>query len=70
MSKGNADTAEKVKLIMVDITVKYDRDYNIKVIDKLFLKENVQNRLVSKSVDEFLRTPDGYHVGTDGKYIQ
>ena len=58
LRKGTAEKAEKVKLTMVDITAKYDRDYSIKVIDKLFFKENVQNRLVSKSVDEFMRSSE------------
>ena len=56
--KGNAEKAEKVKLTMVDITGKYDVDYNIKVIDKAFFSENVHNTFVAKSVQEFMATTD------------
>ena len=52
--KGNADKEEKVKLAMLDISGKYDRDYSVRVIDKLFFSENVQNKFSSKSIDELL----------------
>ena len=53
--KGEDLKAEKVKLTMVDMTGKYGRDYTIKVIDKAFFAENVQNTLVSKSVEEYMQ---------------
>ena len=52
--KGNADKEEKVKLSMLDISGKYDRDYSVRVIDKLLFSENVQNKFSSKSIDELL----------------
>lgn len=58
LRKGNIDKVEKVKLSMVDITGKYNRDYSIKVIDKLAFNEKVQNKSVSKSVDEYMRDSD------------
>ena len=54
--KGDANVAAKVKLSMIDINAKYDRDYSIKVIDSLFFLEKVQNKSVSKSVEEFMRS--------------
>ena len=56
--KGNANTNEKVKLSMIDITGRYDRDYNIKVINKGLFIENVENKNVSKSIDEYMRDSD------------
>ena len=46
--------SEKVRLTMVDITGKYDRDYSIRVIDKAFFSENVKNKLKSKSASEYI----------------
>lgn len=56
--KGLADTNEKVKLSMIDITGRYDRDYSIKVINKGLFIENVENKNVSKSIDEYMRDSD------------
>ena len=56
MRKGNAEKADKVKLTMLDISAKYDRDYSIKVIDKFSFSEKVQNKNVSKSVEEYMRS--------------
>ena len=53
--KGNAEKAEKVKLSMIDVSAKYNRDYSIKVIDKAFFSENVKNANVSKSVNEIMQ---------------
>ena len=55
---GNAEKSEKVKLTMVDISAKYNRDYSIKVIDQFSYSEKIQNANVSKSVDEFVRNSD------------
>ena len=38
LRKGTAEKAEKVKLTMVDITAKYDRDYSIKYSSKRMFK--------------------------------
>ena len=57
--KGAADTSEKVKLSMLDISGRYDRDYKIKVINKGLFIENVQNINDSKSIDEYMST-NGY----------
>ena len=40
---------------MLDISGKYNRDYNIRVIDKAFFSENVENVFKSKSIDEYMR---------------
>ncbi len=53
--KGNAEKAEKVKLSMIDVSAKYNRDYSIKVIDKAFFSENVKNINVSKNVNEIMQ---------------
>ena len=53
--KGEDLKAEKVKLTMVDMTGKYGRDYTIKVIDRAFFDESVKNKLVSKSVEEYMQ---------------
>lgn len=53
--KGNAEKEEKVKISMLDISGKYNKDYSIKVIDKAFFSENVENIFKSKSIDEFMR---------------
>ena len=46
--KGKSDINEKVKLSMIDISGRYDRDYNIKVINKGLFIENVENKNVDK----------------------
>ena len=56
--KGNAEKADKVKLTMIDVSAKYDRDYSIRVIDKLFFSENVQNKFASKTIDEYMSSTD------------
>lgn len=57
--KGNGNKASKVKLTMVDISGKYDRDYSVRVIDKAIFSEDIQNANVSKSIDEYMKT-SGY----------
>ena len=56
--KGNIDKTEKVKLTMVDMTGKYNRDYKIRVIGSTFLSEKVKNVNKSMSVDEFIGKSD------------
>ena len=56
--KGNAEKAEKVRLTMVDATGKYDKDYSIRVIDKLWFSENVHNKYVAKSMTEYMSEAD------------
>ena len=56
--KGGDLKAEKVRLTMVDMTGKYDRDYTVKVIDKAFFSENVKNRFNSKSASEYISQSD------------
>ena len=52
--KGEELKEEKVRLTMVDMTGKYGRDYSIKVIDKAFFAENVENKRKSKSISEYI----------------
>lgn len=56
--KGDVSNKERVKLTMLDMSGKYNVDYSIKVIDKAFFSENVQNANVSKSVQEFMSDID------------
>ena len=56
--KSEAKDPAKVKLTMLDITGKYDRDYTIRVIDKAFFSENVKNRFTSKSIDELAKNKE------------
>lgn len=58
MRKGVAEKSEKVKLTMVDISGKYDKDYKIKIIDKAIFSENIQNTFVSKSIEEYVINSD------------
>ena len=58
MRKGVAEKSEKVKLTMVDISGKYDKDYKIEIIDKAIFSENVQNTFVSKSIEEYVINSD------------
>ena len=53
LRKGASENAEQVKLTMMDITGKYDKDYKIKVIDKAFFSETVQNIHKSQSILEY-----------------
>ena len=54
--KGKSDINEKVKLSMIDISGRYDRDYNTKVINKGLFIENVENKNVSKSITNTRQT--------------
>lgn len=56
--KGSAETNQKVKLSMIDITGSYGRDYSIKVINKGLFIENVENKDLSKSIDEYMSSSD------------
>lgn len=67
--KGEAKDPARVKLTMLDITGKYDRDYSIRVIDKAFFSENVKNGLVSKSVEEFIRKNQNEEYNTTDAII-
>ena len=58
LRKGNAEKAEKVRLTMVDASAKYDKDYSIRVIDKLWFSENVHNKYVAKSMAEYMSSTD------------
>lgn len=53
--KGEGIEAAKVKLTMVDVSAKYDIDYSIRVIDKAFFSENVQNKSASNNIEEFVK---------------
>ena len=53
--KGEGIEVAKVKLTMVDVSAKYDRDYSIRVIDKAFFSENVQNKSASNNIEEFVK---------------
>ena len=52
--KGEGKEAAKVKLTMIDVSAKYGRDYSIRVIDKAFFSENVQNKSAS-NIEEFVK---------------
>ncbi|MBR1453727.1 MAG: hypothetical protein IJ593_03685, partial [Lachnospiraceae bacterium] len=52
--KGEELKEDKVRLTMIDMSSKYDRDYSIRVIDKALFSENVKNKTNSKSVNEHI----------------
>ena len=54
--KGDASKTGKVKLTMIDMSGKYDRDYSIRIIDKGNFSEKVQNKSVSKSMEEYMKS--------------
>ena len=51
--KGKSDINEKVKLSMIDISGRYDRDYNIKVINKGLFIENVDKHTTNSDYEEY-----------------